>query len=99
MVGSGVGAKKGVLFKTASALEATGKTDFVVLDKTGTVTQGKPQVTDLHPAPGVAEAELLQTAAAQHMRCFRGKIHQALNGVGRFALAVGFQQLANGDER
>ena len=64
MVGSGVGAKKGVLFKTASALEATGKTDFVVLDKTGTVTQGKPQVTDLHPAPGVAEAELLQTAAA-----------------------------------
>ena len=62
--GSGVGAKKGVLFKTASALEATGKTDFVVLDKTGTVTQGKPQVTDLHPAPGVAEAELLQTAAA-----------------------------------
>lgn len=64
MVGSGVGAKKGVLFKTASALEATGKTDFVVLDKTGTVTQGKPQVTDLHPVPGVAEAELLQTAAA-----------------------------------
>lgn len=64
MVGSGVGAKKGVLFKTAAALEAAGKTDFVVLDKTGTVTQGKPQVTDLHPAPGVSEAELLQTAAA-----------------------------------
>lgn len=64
MVGSGLGAKKGVLFKTAAALEAAGKTEFVVLDKTGTVTQGKPQVTDLHPAPGVSEAELLQTAAA-----------------------------------
>ncbi|MBS5872882.1 MAG: heavy metal translocating P-type ATPase [Clostridiales bacterium] len=64
MVGSGVGAKKGVLFKTAAALEAAGKTDFVVLDKTGTVTQGKPQVTDLRPAPGVTEAELLGIAAA-----------------------------------
>jgi len=47
MVGSGVGAKGGVLFKTAVALEAAGKSDIVVLDKTGTVTEGRPQVTDI----------------------------------------------------
>ncbi len=64
MVGSGVGAKSGVLFKNAAALEATGKTQFVVLDKTGTVTEGKPQVTNLLPAPGVSETELLAVAAA-----------------------------------
>ena len=63
MVGSGKGAKNGILFKTASALEAAGKTDIVVLDKTGTVTEGKPRVTDLVPAAGVAETELLAAAA------------------------------------
>jgi len=64
MVGSGQGAKHGVLFKTAAALEATGRTDFVVLDKTGTVTEGKPRVTDLCPAAGVETQELLHLAAA-----------------------------------
>ena len=64
MVGSGLGAKNGVLFKTAAALEAAGRTDIVVLDKTGTVTEGKPQVTDIRPAAGVSETELLQAAAA-----------------------------------
>ncbi len=64
MVGSGLGAKNGVLFKTASALEAAGKTDFVILDKTGTVTEGKPRVTDLCPAEGVTAEELLAVAAA-----------------------------------
>ena len=64
MVGSGKGAKNGILFKTAAALEATGKADFVVLDKTGTITEGKPRVMDLVPAAGVGEEELLCVAAA-----------------------------------
>ena len=64
MVGSGLGAKHGVLFKTATALETTGKTDIVVLDKTGTVTQGQPRVTDVIPAPGVSREALLRAAAA-----------------------------------
>ena len=64
MVGSGKGAKNGILFKTAAALEATGKADFVVLDKTGTITEGKPRVTELVAAAGVGEEELLCVAAA-----------------------------------
>ena len=64
MVGSGKGAKNGILFKTAAALETTGKADFVVLDKTGTITEGKPRVTDLVPAAGVREEALLEAAAA-----------------------------------
>ena len=64
MVGNGLGARNGILFKTAASLEAAGKTDFVVLDKTGTVTQGRPQLTNLFPAAGVSEKELLQTAAS-----------------------------------
>ena len=58
MVGNGMGARHGILFKNAEALEQAGKTDFVVLDKTGTVTEGKPKVTDLYPAEGVSEQEL-----------------------------------------
>lgn len=64
MVGSGVGAKHGVLFKTASALEQTGKTQIVVLDKTGTLTKGKPQVTDILPASGYDADSLLRLAAS-----------------------------------
>lgn len=64
MVGSGVGAKAGILFKTASALEETGKVSVVVLDKTGTVTRGTPRVTDLLPAQGISEETLLTLAAA-----------------------------------
>ena len=63
MVGSGVGARQGILFKTAAALEETGRIDTVVLDKTGTITAGKPRVTELIPAEGT-EAELLRCAAA-----------------------------------
>lgn len=62
MVGSGKGARGGILFKTASSLENTGKTEIAVLDKTGTVTQGKPCVTDIIPAEGVSERELLTVA-------------------------------------
>ncbi len=64
MVGNGVGAGQGILFKNATALEQTGKMNFVVLDKTGTVTEGKPQVTDVCPAEGTSEAELLRLAAS-----------------------------------
>ncbi len=64
MVGSGVGAKHGVLFKTAVSLEQTGKTQIVVLDKTGTVTKGKPEVIAIVPVDGISETELLETAYA-----------------------------------
>ena len=64
MVGSGKGAKNGILFKTAAVLEATGKADFVVLDKTGTITEGKPRVTDIVPAADIKEDALLALAAA-----------------------------------
>lgn len=64
MVGNGVGARRGILFKNATALERAGRVNFVVLDKTGTVTEGKPQVTDLCPARGVSEDELLRVAAS-----------------------------------
>ena len=64
MVGNGLGAKNGILFKTAASLEAAGRTQIVALDKTGTITRGEPQVTDLLPAAGVTEGELLTLAAA-----------------------------------
>ena len=62
MVGNGVGAKNGILFKTAVSLEETGKTNVVVLDKTGTITKGEPEVTDIVPAPGVDERILIAAA-------------------------------------
>lgn len=62
MVGNGVGAKAGILFKNAEALETAGKTQIVALDKTGTITKGTPEVTDLVPADGVTRSELLQIA-------------------------------------
>ena len=62
MVGNGMGAKNGILFKTAVSLEEAGKVNTVVLDKTGTITKGEPKVTDLIMAEGVSEAELLETA-------------------------------------
>lgn len=62
MVGNGVGARSGILFKTAAALEETGKADTVVLDKTGTVTRGEPEVTDILPADGWQRNELLKLA-------------------------------------
>ena len=64
MVGNGMGAKHGILFKTAVSLEQTGKVQIVALDKTGTITRGEPSVTDLVPAEGVSERELLQLAYA-----------------------------------
>ena len=64
MVGNGVGAKNGILFKTAVSLEETGRTQIVALDKTGTITEGQPRVTDILPADGVSEGELLALAHA-----------------------------------
>jgi len=81
MVGSGVGAGHGILYKTAASLEAAGKTDIVVLDKTGTVTQGRPDVTDIVPANGVSEKELVEAAYALEKK----SEHPLADAVVRFA--------------
>ena len=64
MVGNGMGAKHGIMFKTAVSLEETGKTQIIALDKTGTITSGKPEVTDMVPVEGISEEELLSIAYA-----------------------------------
>jgi len=68
MVGNGLGAKNGILFKTAVSLEETGKTEIVALDKTGTITQGEPRVTDVLPAEGMTQGALLSLAASLEQR-------------------------------
>ncbi|MBR1559974.1 MAG: cadmium-translocating P-type ATPase [Clostridia bacterium] len=68
MVGNGMGAKNGILFKTAVSLEETGKVSIVALDKTGTITLGEPKVTDILPAEGYDEAALLRLAASVEKR-------------------------------
>ena len=68
MVGNGLGAKNGILFKTSEALETAGKVQIIALDKTGTITAGQPQVTDLLPAEGCSREGLLQAAYALEAR-------------------------------
>ena len=68
MVGNGVGAKNGIMFKTAVSLEEAGKVEIVALDKTGTITSGKPKVTDMIPAKGISQEELLRLAYALESR-------------------------------
>jgi len=68
MVGNGMGAKNGVLFKTAASLESAGRVQIVALDKTGTITSGEPRVTDVLAAQGVTDAELVTLAAALEKR-------------------------------
>lgn len=68
MVGNGMGAKNGILFKTSEALENAGKIDIAVMDKTGTITEGKTRVTDMVPAEGVSEKELLEKAYALEVK-------------------------------
>lgn len=68
MVGSGIGAKNGILFKTAVSLEETGKAEIVLLDKTGTITEGRPAVTDIFPCNNVTEEDLLRTAFSLEQR-------------------------------
>ena len=80
MVGSGVGAKNGILFKTAASLEETGRTQIVVLDKTGTITTGQPEITDLLPADGISEDELLRFAAALESKSEHPLSRAILNG-------------------
>ena len=64
MVGNGIGARNGILFKTSEALETAGRVSVVALDKTGTITQGQPKVTDICPAPGISSQELMEKAYA-----------------------------------
>ena len=68
MVGNGVGAKNGIMFKTAVSLEEAGKVEIVALDKTGTITSGEPKVTDMIPAEGISKEELLRLAYALESR-------------------------------
>lgn len=68
MVGNGMGAKNGILFKTSESLESAGKVQIIALDKTGTITAGKPEVTDIIPADGFSEAELVETAYLMEVR-------------------------------
>ena len=83
MVGSGLGAKNGILFKTAASLEETGRIQIVALDKTGTITSGEPKVTDILPAEGVAEDELLALAYALERRSEHPLARAILQHAGR----------------
>ncbi len=85
MVGNGLGAKNGILFKTAVSLEQTGKARIVVMDKTGTVTSGNPRVTDIRPARGVTEAELISLAAAAEKK----SEHPLARAIVRYADEIG----------
>lgn len=78
MVGNGMGAKHGIMFKTAVSLEETGKTEIVALDKTGTITSGEPRVTDMLPAQGVRERELLELACALERKSEHPLAHAVL---------------------
>ena len=87
MVGSGLGARHGILFKTAEALERAGQVQVVALDKTGTITNGSPVVTDLLPADGVEEEELLRAAYALEVK----SEHPLARAVAAYAEARGMQ--------
>lgn len=95
MVGSGLGAKNGILFKTAASLEAAGRAEFVVLDKTGTLTEGKPRVTDIVPAAGTSEEELLSVASALEAQ----SEHPLAVAVRQAAEERGIKAVAAGDFR
>jgi Cu+-exporting ATPase len=89
MVGTGRGAELGILVKSGPALEVAGKVDAVVLDKTGTVTVGRPELTDIRPAPGFSEEELLALAAAAE----RGSEHPLGEAIARAADERGLPRL------
>ena len=88
MVGNGMGAKNGILFKTAVSLEETGKVQIVALDKTGTITNGEPVVTDMVPAEGVTEGSLLALAASLEKRSEHPLAKAILKYVGEQQLIV-----------
>ncbi len=88
MVGNGMGAKNGIMFKTAVSLEETGKTEVVALDKTGTITSGEPKVTDLIPAEGIREEELLKLAYALEKKSEHPLARAVLQAAGERGLAA-----------
>ncbi len=93
MVGSGVGAKNGILFKTAEALEQAGRIDTIALDKTGTVTTGKPIVTDIKTADGISENELITYAYSLEIK----SEHPLANAVTEYAKSLNIQPLESTD--
>lgn len=93
MVGNGVGAKAGILFKNAEALETAGKTQIAALDKTGTITKGEPEVTDVIPTDGVSETELLQIAYSLE----RLSAHPLAQAITAYAEAKSLSPLPCGD--
>ncbi len=93
MAGSGVGAKNGILFKTAAALEMLGRTEIVALDKTGTITRGEPEVTGIYPTAGVTEDELLRVALALEAK----SEHPLSRAVLRYAERAGLSPEATGN--
>lgn len=90
MAGNGKGAKNGILFKTSESLENAGKINIAVMDKTGTITEGKPEVTDVIPAPAVSEEELLKTAYALEIR----SEHPLARAVVRYGEKKGISELS-----
>ncbi|MBQ1501920.1 MAG: heavy metal translocating P-type ATPase [Firmicutes bacterium] len=87
MVGNGVGAKHGVLFKTASALEQTGRTQIIALDKTGTITSGEPQTTDIVAGDGISERDLCEIAYALEAK----SEHPLARAIVKTAAAMGLE--------
>ena len=95
MVGSGVGAKNGILFKSGASLESAGKTEIIALDKTGTITSGKPEVTDILPVSGVTENELLEKAFSLEIK----SEHPLSKAVVKKAETLGLKALDSADFR
>ena len=89
MVGNGMGAKHGILFKTAVSMEAAGKLETVVLDKTGTITAGTPEITDIIPAEGISETELLSFAATLESRSEHPLAKAIIRGAEREGIVPG----------
>ena len=89
MVGNGMGAKHGILFKTAVSMEAAGKLETVVLDKTGTITAGTPEITDIIPADGISKTELLSFAAALESRSEHPLAKAIIRGAERQGIVPG----------
>lgn len=87
MVGNGMGAKHGIMFKTAVSLEEAGKMQIVALDKTGTITSGEPRVTDIIPAEGISEEELLAMAYALEKKSEHPLAHAVLKKAGENEIA------------
>jgi len=100
MVGSGVGARNGILYKTAAALEETGRIEIVALDKTGTITGGNPEVTDIFPCHGISKDELLDVAAAVESRSEHPLARAICKHIGRTTLRISdYEEVAGGGVR